>query len=67
MCHFAENVRGILEPTFGIGVDKGRDAVGHHQHLINFPREDDIIYQSVQKVKPPRAENLVRDDEVLLR
>ena len=67
MCKFAEISRGILEPYFGIGVAKGRDIVGHHQHLFNFSSVDAIMYQSIQKVQPPCSYNVVHEDEVLLR
>ena len=64
MCEFVENVRGVVDPSFGIIVSKGNDIVSHHHHLFNCSWVDDIIPQSVQKVQPPHAEHVVREDEV---
>ena len=66
MCKFAEISRGILEPYFVIGVAKGRDIVGHHQHLFNFSSVDAIMYQSIQKVQPPCTEHVVCEGEVII-
>ena len=66
VCECIGNVRGPLDPEIEIGVYKGHEFVGHHQHLLNHPRPDGIISQYNQKVKPPRADYLVREYEVLL-
>ena len=60
MCGFVENFRGLLEPEFGIGVANGHDVSGHHQHLLNFSRADDIMSQFAHKLQPARAEHVVR-------
>ena len=67
MCDIVENVRGILESEFGIGVGKGNDVVGNQLHLLNCPRAYAIMYQSIQKVQPTRTNHVVCEDEVLLR
>ena len=59
---FCINFRGILDPALGAGVSKGCDVVGHQQNLFNSPLEYDVIPQSVQKVQPPCAEHIVRED-----
>ena len=64
---FFKNFRGLLEPALVIGVDKGNDSVGHHQNLLNLPQADDVMYQSVQKVQPPCADNVVLKDKIPLR
>ena len=66
MCDFVLNFSGLLEPDFDIGVGKGHDVVGHHQHLFNLPRAEDIIDQSVQKVQTSHDEHVMCEDEVLL-
>ena len=66
MCEFAENIRGLLDPDFGIGVAKGHDVVDHFQNLFNCPRADDIMSQYIKKLQPPRNELVVREDKVLL-
>ena len=67
VCEFKENSRGLIETVFGIGVAKGHDIVGCHQHFFNLPQVDYIMSQSYQKVQPPRAQHVVCEDEVLLR
>ena len=67
VCEFVDYVREILEPDFCIGVVKGHDIVGHHQHLFNFPWADDMMSHSVYEVQSPRAEHIVREYEVFLR
>ena len=67
MCEFVENVRGVLEPEFGIGLFKGNGVVGNHQYLFNCPGADDIIYQSVMKLQPPRADHVLIEDDFILR
>ena len=67
MCNFSENARGIIEPALGICVSKGHDFVGHHHNLLNSPRADEVVSQYFQKVQPPCTENVVSEDEVLLR
>ena len=64
MCEFVDGFRGIIEPMFAIGLSKCSDIFGHHQHLFNFPWEDDIISKSVQKLQPPRDDQVLREDEV---
>ena len=58
---------GLLEPEFGIGVANGHDVVGRQQYLFNCPQNDDILYQSIQRVQPPCTDHVVREDEVILR
>ena len=64
---FSENIRGIIDPAFGIDVSKGLDVVDNQQNLLNQPRADDIMYQSIQKVQPPHAEQVLHEDEGFLR
>ena len=61
-----EIFRRLFELAFGIGIDKGRDIVGHHQHLINFHWVDDIILQYIHKVQPPRADHVVREYDAFI-
>ena len=58
---------GFLEPALGIGVAKYHDVIVHHQQLLDWTREDDVMSQSIQKVQPPCVEHVVCEDEVLLR
>ena len=67
MCEFVENVRGVLDTAFVISVSKIHYVVVNHQHLFNYPRVNDTISHSSQKVQPPCSENVVRGGEVLLR
>ena len=67
MCNLEEKIRGFLEPELGISVDKGHAVDVHHQHLFNCPWVDDVMSQSLYKVQPPCAGNVVHKDEVLLR
>ena len=45
-----KNYRGVIKSEFGIGVANGSDVFGHHRHLLNYPRADDIMSQSVHKL-----------------
>ena len=67
MCEFVDDDRGVIEPAFVIGISKGRDIIRYNQHFFNFPWDYEIIYQSIQKVQPPCADHVVREDEVFLR
>ena len=67
MCDFVENVWGLLELSFGIGVSKVHEIVGHRHHLFNCTWADFVIYRSVQKAKQPCAEHVLHDYGVLLR
>ena len=57
----------FLKPAFGIYVSNGHVIVVHHQNLLNYPQENEIMYQSDQKAQTPRDDHVVRGDEVLLR
>ena len=62
MCECIENIRGNIYPVIGVGLDKGNDVVGHHQHLLNIPWQYDILSQSIQQVQPPHADHVVHGD-----
>ena len=66
MCECTDNVGGPLDTEFDIGVSKGHEVVGHNYNLFNRPWLDDIMYQSNWQVKPPRADHVVHEDEVLI-
>ena len=67
MRKFSENVRGIIEPEFGIGVAMGYNALGHNHHFFNCPRVGDTMSQSIQKMQTACTENVVHEEEVILR
>ena len=61
-----DDVGGIIQPAFVVSAARSYDVGGHNHHLLDISGPDGIIYWSFQKVYPPCAENVVREDEVLL-
>ena len=55
---------GFLTPASGIGISHSHEVGGHHQKLFNLPRSDYVVSQFFHQVYPPRAEHVVRENEV---
>ena len=66
MCECRYDVRRLLETVSGVGISQIHEVGDRHQNLFNFPWTDAKVYQTFQQLYLPRAEHVVREDEVFL-